>query len=68
MYKNLEAEFVRYGIKRVQVANVLGIDLSTLSAKLNKPDRLKLCEAQKIQQTFFPELELSYLFACDTAA
>ncbi|MGN1418498.1 MAG: XRE family transcriptional regulator [Acutalibacteraceae bacterium] len=62
MYRNLEAELARKGISRSEVADVLEINLSTLSAKLNKPDRLKLCEAQKIQETFFPDLELSYLY------
>ena len=63
MYKNLEAEMIRNGVTRNMVADELHINVSTLSAKMNVPDRMKLCEAQRIQKVFFPQLELSYLFA-----
>jgi orotate phosphoribosyltransferase-like protein len=64
MYRNLEAELKRNGIKREQIANALSINIATVSAKLTRSDRLRLDEAVKIQQTFFPELDLKYLFEC----
>lgn len=63
MYKNLEAEFKRNGLTRTKIAAVLNLHVSTLSNKLTKNDRLKLCEAVKIKNEFFPDLTLEYLFA-----
>ena len=63
MYKNLEAEFRRSNITRADVAEAMSINIATVSEKLTKPNRLKLSEAFKIKQHFFPELSLEYLFA-----
>lgn len=65
MFKNLKAEMARNGISNKQIAEVLGIDVSTVSAKLNAYDRLKYCEAEKIRKTFFPDMQIDYLFAID---
>lgn len=65
MYKNLLAEIARQGIVYSQIAKALGINPSTLSAKLNCYDRLKLCEAEKIKNTFFPGMTIEYLFATE---
>ena len=62
MYRNLEAELRRKGITRAQIAEALGINVATVSDKLTKPHRMKLCEAQVIRKIFFPDLGLSYLF------
>lgn len=62
MFRNLEAELKRQGITREKLAECLGVNISTISAKLTKPDRIKLCEAMKIQRMFFPGMDLSYLF------
>lgn len=62
MYKNLEAELKRKSLTRANVAETLGINISTLSDKLTKPGRLKLEEALKIKRSFFPELSIDYLF------
>ncbi len=62
MYKNLEAEFRRKDITRADVASALGINIATVSNKLNKPGRLKLGEAQAIKSAFFPDLTIEYLF------
>ena len=62
MYRNLEAELRRLGVLRENIAEVLGINIATVSAKLTKPGRLRLDEAITIQETFFPELDLKYLF------
>ena len=58
MYKNLLAEMARKGIINSQIAKAIGINPSTLSAKLNSYDRLKLCEAEKIKNTFFPGMSI----------
>lgn len=65
MYKNLKAEMAREGITNKIIADVLNIDPSTVSAKLNLYDRLKLSEAQKIQKELFPNHSVNYLFETD---
>ena len=55
----------RRGINNIQIAKAIGINPSTLSAKLNSYDRLKLCEAEKIKNTFFPDMSIEYLFATE---
>ena len=65
MYKNLLAEMARRGINNIQIAKAIGINPSTLSAKLNSYDRLKLCEAEKIKKKFFPGMTIEYLFATE---
>lgn len=62
MYRNLEAELRRLGVLRENLAEVLGLNIATVSAKLTRPGRLKLDEAIIIQETFFPELDFKYLF------
>ena len=58
----MEAELKRQGITRQHLAEILKINIATVSAKLNKPNRLSLEEAMAIQKAFFPTLEISYLF------
>ncbi len=65
MFKNLKAEMARNDISNKQIAEALGIDVSTVSAKLNTYDRLKLCEAEKIRKVFFPNMKIEYLFATE---
>lgn len=64
MYRNLEAELKRKGLTRDDVATALNINISTVSAKLTKPNRLKYSEAKKIKETFFNEenFSIEYLF------
>lgn len=63
MFPNLRAEMVRKGVNNDAIAKILGINICTVSAKLNSYDRLKVCEAQKIQHELFPECTVDYLFA-----
>lgn len=63
MYRNLEAELARKGIKRADIAKALGVTIGTVSEKLNSATKLKVIEATIIRDTFFPDLELDYLFA-----
>lgn len=61
MYPNLEAEKSRNKVTNKDIARVLGIDASTVSAKLNSYDRLKFSEAKAIRDNFFPTLQVEYL-------
>lgn len=62
MYCNLEAELRRKQITREQLADLLGINVATVSRKLNMPNRLKLCEALEIQEKLFPDIDMRELF------
>lgn len=63
MYPNLLAEMSRSGVTSEKMAGGIGINPSTMSAKLNNMDRIKLAEAVKIRDKFFPNLALDYLFS-----
>lgn len=62
MFRNLEAELKRKGITRAELAAALGINIATVSEKLTKPKRIKLCEAIQIKDTFFQDMSIEYLF------
>ena len=62
MLCNLKAEMARKQIMSKDLANLLGINPTTISAKINSRSEFTLEEAQKIQRGFFPDLELQYLF------
>jgi len=68
MYRNLEAELARRGITRAELAKVLGINIATMSEKLNYNGRLKLSEAQTIRDELFPDHTVDYLFATERTA
>ena len=65
MYRNLEAELKRNNVSRAQIADVLGVTISTVSEKLHVAGRLKLAEAMVIKETFFPCETIEYLFASE---
>ena len=52
---------------RAGIAKTLGINITTVSEKLNTENRIKLCEAMAIKKAYFSELSLEYLFATDVA-
>ena len=62
MLCNLKAEMARQGIMCKDLANLLGINPATVSAKISCKSQFTFEEAQKIQRGFFPALELQYLF------
>lgn len=62
-FPTLEAEIARRGIKKREIANILGIEQRTLSNKLNGYTRFALEEAVKIKQTWFPEIPIEELFS-----
>lgn len=62
MLSNLVAEMARYKITRYQIADVLGLSYGTVSQKINGSYEFTVGEAKKIQEEFFPELSIEYLF------
>lgn len=62
MYMNLKAEMARKGITNEQLANGIGINPATMSAKLNIAGRMRLDEAQYLRDKFFPGMTMDYLF------
>jgi len=65
MYKFLEGKLRQEGITREQIAKDLNLTISTVSCKLNSNGRLKLAEAQKIRDLYFPTETIDYLFATE---
>ena len=55
MYMNLKAEMARKGITNEQLANGIGINPATMSAKLNIAGRMRLDEAKCLRDKFFRE-------------
>lgn len=62
MYPNLRAEMARKKVTNEMLAEVLNINPATMSAKLNKKERLRLIEAREIYNHFFPETDFCELF------
>lgn len=63
MYRNLEAELKRLGIKRIDLAKAIKINVSSLSCKLNGVRPLTLQEAKEIKKVFDNKFTIDYLFA-----
>lgn len=62
MYQNLKAEMARKGIRKSDLADVLGVSRQTIRTKMKREDLFKLCEALKIQEKLFPDSTIEYLF------
>lgn len=62
MYKNLEAEMVRKGITRKDLAELLDVRYATVVDKLKGKFSFSLDEAFKIRNKYFPDLSIEYLF------
>lgn len=63
MLMNLKAEMARHNIKAKEIGEVLGTKrLSTIYDKINGRSKFSFDEAYLIQQRFFPDKNLSYLF------
>ena len=62
MYRNLEGELRKQNITRQKLAEDLHMSISTVSKKLTKPGRLKLSEAYRIRDLYFPDKSIDWLF------
>ncbi|MHC1773642.1 MAG: helix-turn-helix transcriptional regulator [Flexilinea sp.] len=63
MYRNLNAELARKGIKRGSLAKELKVTPSTISQKLNGKTLITLQEAKRIKNVLGVDIELETLFA-----
>lgn len=63
MLRNLEDVRQNKNVSLVDMADLLGVKYQTVSDKINGKSDFKFGEAMKIQETFFPEYEIKYLFA-----
>lgn len=63
MYPNLEGELRKNSITRQKLAVDLNMNISTVSKKLTNPGRLKLSEAYKIRDMYFPSKSIEWLFS-----
>lgn len=68
MYRNLEAEMVREGISRKDLAELLEVRYATIIDKLKGKFGFTLDEAFKIRNSFFSDLSFEYLFEVTTTS
>ena len=61
-FANLRAEMGRANITISDISISLDINRDTLGRKLSRNSPLNLDEAFAIRNTFFPELDITYLF------
>ena len=66
MYPVLTAEIAKREIKRKHVAEIIGINERTLRNKMSGKTDFTWLEVNKIQSTFFPDIDVMTLF--DTRA
>lgn len=62
MYRNVRAEMARRGIRLEDLANSLGVTVSTMSLKLNGKAPLTLSEAKRVKMCLGVDMPLEDLF------
>ena len=62
---NLRGELAKRRVSIEDIANLLGVDRNTVANKLNGKSAFSIDQAMKIQEAFFPDLELRWLFQRD---
>ena len=65
MVNNLEAEMKRIGVTRQDIAGLLGLTYRTIHSRFSGVSEWRYCECVKIRNTYFPGMELEYLFTAD---
>lgn len=65
MLKNLETARRNKGVSLVDMADLLKVRYQTISDKIQGKFEFKFSEALLIQQVFFPEYDLVFLFTKD---
>ena len=63
--KNIERIRKEKDISLVDIADLLGVKAQTVREKINGDSDFKFGEALKIQNEFFPEYDITYLFMED---
>lgn len=64
-YNNLRGEMAKKRITIESIADLLGVHRNSAANKLNGDSQFSIEQAMKIQEDFFPEFELNYLFATE---
>lgn len=62
---NLEAEMKRKKITRHDIASLLDLSYRTIHSRFNGESEWGYSECVKVRDTYFPDMELSYLFSTD---
>lgn len=62
MFKNLQAEMARIGIGMKDIAKAINRSYDTTRGRLKGRSEFSLSEMDRIKNTYFPTLEISYLF------
>lgn len=62
---NLRGEMAKRKISIESIADLLGIHRNSVANKLNGESAFSIEQAMLIQETFFPDLEIKYLFGRD---
>jgi len=62
MNENLKAEMARNHIKTKDLAEAIGKDIRTITNRLSGKSDFSIPEARIIRDTFFPDLDIEYLF------
>lgn len=65
VYSNLKAEMSRKNISNEDVSRLLGVHRNSVYNKLNCESSFSIEEAILIHKTFFPTLDMKYLFTTD---
>lgn len=63
MFSNLRAEMARQRVTIQEVANAIGVGRDAASQKLSGKTPITLADAFKIEQAYFPDHDVRYLFA-----
>lgn len=66
MYKRLNDEILVRGIKKIAIANYLGISPKSLKQKIDGESPFTWEQVRKIQSHFFPDLAKDELFLSDS--
>ena len=62
---NLRGEMAKRKISIEEISLLLGIHRNSVANKLNGDSCFSIEQSFKIQETYFPDLELKYLFATE---
>lgn len=62
---NLEKEMKDKKISRREIASLLGLSYRTIHSRFNGESEWAYSECVKVRDTYFPDMELSYLFATE---
>ena len=65
-YPVLVGEIAKRGVKKATLAKTIGVSDRTLRNKLAGETAFSLPEAATIRNTFFPDMEMEYLFSVET--